>query len=83
MNNEGIKSLTENFSRWQLVVLFVMVVAFTDPLRDRVLGMHGIKATGIVPILASGLAAGAIAVATVFLMLRLTPKRHVEPPKKN
>jgi hypothetical protein len=83
MINEGAKLLTDHFSRWQLVVLFVMVVAFTHPLRDRVLSMLGVEATGIVPILASAIAAGVIAWVTTFVMLRLTPKRHVEPPKNN
>jgi hypothetical protein len=80
MINERAKLLTDHFSRWQLVILFVMVAAFTDPLRDRVLGMLGVKPTALESILASGIAAGVIAWTTTFVMLRLTPKRHVEPP---
>src|SRR4051794_23937329 len=80
VSNEGV--LTEHFSRWQLVILFVMVAAFTHPLRDMALGTLGVKATGIVPILADAVAAGVIAGATTFVMLRLAPKRRVEPPRK-
>ena len=82
MKNEGVKLLTEHFSRWQLVILFVMVVAFTYPLRDRVFRMLGIQPAGVESILASGAAAGVIAWATAFVMLCLTSKRHVEPPQK-
>ena len=83
MKNDGVKLLMEDFTTWQLVILFVMVVALTHPLRDWILGMLGIESTGFVSILASAVAAGVIAGATAFVMLRLTPKRHVEPPKKN
>jgi hypothetical protein len=83
MNNKGLEVLTEHFSRFQLVILFVMVVAFTHPLRDRILGMLGVEAIGIVPILGSAVAAGVIAWATAFVMLRLMPKRPVNPLGKN
>jgi hypothetical protein len=83
MNNEGAKLLMAHFSRWQLVILFVMVAAFTHPLRDSVLGMLGVQPTGVESILGSGVAAGAIVWVTTFVMLRLIPKRRIEPAKKN
>jgi hypothetical protein len=83
VKNKGMKSLTENFSRWQLAVIFAIVVALTDPLRDRVLSMIGIEAAGIARILARAVVAGVIGGAAAFVMLRLTPKRDVEPPPKN